>query len=153
MTNNNVDNFFEHPAGLSTDNELVLNGSVRSSEIVQQVTNTVTLAEINAGKTIVAGVAGRTIQPKNFVAVVNGTFLTGTSVELEDTNGSPVGVFSTAAAGLTDAAVIVPGEANTTLNAGFLGNLTAGEGLAVTATGSAFTGGTDITISVQYTLI
>lgn len=116
---------------------------------LRAVTNVVTLAEINAGKIIVPAVAGVTLTPVFFIARVAGTFAVGTSVELEDTNGTPVVVASLAVAQLSNGAVLFPGETGVTLGAGFGVGLTAGKGLAVTATGTHTTA-TSITFTVAY---
>ena len=149
----NVLNYFKQPEDAKQeDNELVLNGSVSGNKILQTLIATVTLSEINAGKIILPGVEGKTINVKDFTVVVSGTFLTGTSIEIEDTEASPINVASIAAAGLTDGAIIKPDEANTTIGAGFLGDLTEGEGIAITKTGSDFTGGTSIKVKIDYTI-
>lgn len=123
-----------------------------ASDTLKSVVNTVTLAELNAGKTILADLAGRTVKPVAFTITVSGDFTTGTSIEIEDTNGTPIVIASVAQAGLTDGAVIKEDETNTTVGAGFLGSLTAGKGIAVTKTGSDFAGGTSITVKVDYYL-
>lgn len=159
----NVLNEFQQPVSGSNDNVVVFNGTVhlggtvndtatKFGAIVQFVLVTVTLAELNAGKVLVTGVSGKTITPLDFKMTVSGTFATGTSAELEDTNGTPVVVASVAAAGLGDGAVINETEANTTVGAGYLAPLTAGAGLTMTKTGSDFTGGTSITVRVLYTI-
>lgn len=156
----NVLNKIEKP-DTNGDNVFELGGTVNltgtvndssSSSAIQSILSTVTLAEINAGKTILSGIDGKTINVVNFRILSTGTFATGTSVELEDTNGTPVVVASVATAGLSDGAVILPDESNTTVGAGFLASLTAGEGLAITKTGSDFTGGTSIAVAVEYYL-
>ena len=149
------DNIFDLAGTVNMSGTLNLTGTVTDNSVssaVQTVVNTVTLAEINAGKTILAGITGKTINPTNFRVLDSGNFATGTSIEIEDTNGTPVVIASIATAGLTDGAVILPDEANTTVGAGFLGSLTAGAGIAVTKTGSDFTGGTSITVAVDYYL-
>lgn len=112
--------------------------------------NTVTLAELNAGKTILPAVASRTIRVVDFTARVSGTFATHTSADLEDTNGTPVAIQTLLVAGLTDGAVLKDGTANVTRGVGMWGDLTAGAGIAVTNTGAAATGGTSITFDIQY---
>jgi len=145
----NVDNFIEQP-GSGSDNLANFDGSVFSNKITLSATNIVTLAESNAGKTIVPGVDGKIITIVGFDATVSGTYASTTSVDLEDTNGSPVAIATMLVAALTDGAVLDSTTTNVTMGVGFLGALTVGEGIAVTNTGSAGTGGTSITISVQY---
>ena len=145
------------------DNEFELKGTVDMSEstyippaygdIVKSFLITVTQAEINAGKVLIPGVAGKTITPLDFKMVVLGNFATGTSVDLEDTNGTPVVVASVLTAGLTTGAVINEAESNTSVGAGYLAPLTSGKGLALTKTGSDFTGGTSVTVRVLYKVV
>ena len=144
----NVLNGFEQTG--TDDNKAFFNGTVESNKVVQTIVNTATLAEINAGKTLVTGIAGKTITVVGFDATVAGTFTTTTSVDLEDTNGTPVAIATAAVAALTDGAVLDSTTANVTMGAGFLGTLTAGEGIAVTNTGTAAAGGTSITYKVDY---
>ena len=111
-----------------------------------------TLAQINAGAVIIPGVAGKKIVITNYVARVLGNFATGTSVELESTNASPVAVTTWAEAGLTTGNVLVPGSSNTTLGAGFSAPLGAGDGVQIVNNGSAQTGGTSISGTITYSL-
>lgn len=117
---------------------------------IQTVDVTATLAQINAGLTLVAGQAGSKLRVLNYVARVTGAFATGTSVELESTNGTPVAVSTIAEAALTNGAVLLPSSANTTLGAGFGAQLGTGDGLKVVNNGSAQTGGTSIEFTVTY---
>lgn len=145
------------------DNKFELKGSVDLSEssytppaygdIVKTLLATVLLADINAGKVLIPAVAGKIITPLDVKMTVSGNFAAGTSVELEDTNGTPVVVASVAQAGLSDGDVINETEANTTMGAGYLAPLTTGKGLALTKTGSDFTGGTSITVRVLYKVV
>lgn len=145
----NVLNSFAQ-AGTDGDNALTLNGTVFSNKSVQTIVNTVTLAELNAGKTLFSGVSGKTITVVGFDAKVVGNFATHTSADLEDTNGTPVAIATLAAAALTTGAVLDSTTSNVTMGAGYLGALTTGEGIAVTNTGSAATGGTSITFKVDF---
>lgn len=112
---------------------------------------TATLAQINAGLVLIPGLTGKKIIPLNVVARVVGAFATGTSVELEDTSGSPVAVLTYAEAGLTNGAVLFPNSANVTAGAGFAAALTSGAGLQVVNNGSAQTAGTSITFTITFT--
>lgn len=109
-----------------------------------------TLAEINAGKVLIAAAVGQKITVTNYTARVTGAFATGTSVELESTNGTPVAVSTIAEAGLTNGAVLTPASANTTLGAGYAAPLGTGDGLQVVNNGSAQTGGTKIDFTISY---
>lgn len=115
------------------------------------ITAVATLAQINAGLTLIPGVSGQAITVTNYTARVAGGFATGTSVELESTNASPVAVSTIAEAGLTNGAVLTPASANTTLGVGFAAALGSGDGLKVVNNGSAQTGGTSITYTITYT--
>ena len=117
-----------------------------------QITTVVaTLAQINAGLVLIPGVAGQKITVSNYVARVAGNFATGTSVELESTNGTPVAVTTLAEAGLTTGAILLPSSANTTLGAGFGIGLGSGDGLQVVNNGTAQTAGTSITFTITFT--
>ena len=163
MPDENTLNYISSPDSAG-DNAYNLGGTVNTSGTVndtattysaskvQTLVNVVTLAEINAGKTLLAGVAGKTITVVGVDAKVSGNFAATTSVDLEDTNGTPVAIATAAVAALTDAAILDSTTANVTMGAGFLGALTAGEGIAVTNTGSAATTGTSITYKVDYVI-
>lgn len=118
---------------------------------VQKVDVVATLAQINAGLVLIAGQTGQKITVLNYTARVVGNFATGTSVELESTNASPVAVSTIAEAGLTNGAVLLPSSANTTLGAGYATGLGSGDGLQVVNNGSAQTGGTSIEFTISYT--
>ena len=124
--------------------------STPAAAVVQVVDVTATIAQINAGLVLVAGVSGKSVKVLNYIARVAGNFATGTSVELESTNGTPVAVSTLAEAGLTDGAVLVPASANTTLGVGFGKAMGAGDGLKVVNNGTAQTGGTSIEFTIEY---
>lgn len=109
-----------------------------------------TLAQINAGTVLIPGVAGQAITVSSVTARVNGNFATGTSVELESTNASPVAVITYAEAGLTTGAVLLPSDTHSTLGAGFGVALGSGDGLKVINNGTAQTGGTNITFTINF---
>jgi hypothetical protein len=108
----------------------------------------VTLAEINSGKTLLAGETGFILIPLVATVEVAGAFTTTTSVDLEDTNGTPVAILTMAVDALTDGAVLRNGSADTTTGVGLGGALTSGAGIAVTNTGTAAAGGTSITVNM-----
>jgi hypothetical protein len=116
---------------------------------------TVSLAQLNAGLTLIADIPGRTIVPVDYLIVVNGTFLTATDIRLQDSNGSPVLLTTaliaavTAGAKLSNDVVI----ANVTDGAGMYASLTAGKGIQIVKTGSAATGGTSLLVRIQYYII
>lgn len=117
----------------------------------QQLTVTASLAEINAGKILIPGLTGKSINLSNYTARVTGTFATGTAVVLESTNGTPVIVSTIAEAGIAGTTVIGPYESHTTLGAGFAVPLGVGDGLKIVNSGSAQTGGTSIQFTFNFT--
>lgn len=116
----------------------------------QTVIVSATLAEINAGKILIPGVAGQKITISDYTARVTGTFGGGTNIILESTNGTPVVVSTIAEAGLTNGAILMPGSANTTLGAGFAAQLGASDGLQVVSTGTQTTA-TKIDFTINFT--
>jgi len=114
------------------------------------VVSTPAAAVVQVVDVTVAGVSGKSVKVLNYIARVAGNFATGTSVELESTNGTPVAVSTLAEAGLTDGAVLVPASANTTLGVGFGKAMGAGDGLKVVNNGTAQTGGTSIEFTIEY---
>lgn len=120
-----------------------------SSSGVKELTVTATLAQINAGLEVIAAIAGKQITVTNFIERVLGNFATGTSVALQSDTTSVV-VETTAEAGLTTGAVLVPGSANVTLGAGFGAALPVGEGLKLVNNGANQTVGTSITFTIEY---
>lgn len=125
-----------------------------SSNGVKTAVVTATLAEINAGKTLIAGVAGRKIIVSNFIERVTGTFTTTTSVDLQSSNASPVKVGVSAVVALSNGAVLTSApSANVTLGAGFGVPLGAGDGLVVANVGTAAAGGTSIQYTINYAIV
>lgn len=129
---------------------LIKTPMVGALEPVQELTVTATLAQINAGLVLIPGAVGKSINVSDFIARVAGNFATGTSVELESTNASPVAAVTFLEAALTTGAVLVPGSANVTLGAGYGAPMGSGDGLQVVNNGSAQTGGTSITFTITY---
>jgi hypothetical protein len=111
----------------------------------------VSLAELNAGKTILAADATKKITVTDFNVVCDGSFTTLTSAEFEDTLG-PVVVASFAQAFMTDGTALFKGHSGCTLSSGFGVSLTSGAGLAITKTGSTAAGGTKLTVTATYIL-
>ena len=122
-----------------------LNGKTQTAIIVA------TLAQINAGKVLIAGASGQKITVVDYIARVAGNFAAGTSIELESTNGTPVAVSTIAEAALTDGAILTRSSASTTLGAGFGAQLGSGDGLQIVNNGSAQTTGTSVTLTITYT--
>ena len=112
----------------------------------------VSLAELNAGKTIVAATAGSQILVTDFNVVCDGAFGALTSAELEDSSAT-VNVCSLAQAQMTDDAVLTKGITGVTLGVGIAEALTVNEALVITKTGSDATTATKLTVTVTYMLV
>lgn len=123
-----------------------------STHLVQTALVTASLAEINAGKTLIAGVTGKVITVLDYKAHVVGNFSTTTAVVVEDTSGSPVLIATNAVSVLTSGNILNEKTANVTMGAGYLAALAAGNGVVVANSGSAATGGTSITFRILYTI-
>ena len=114
------------------------------------VSNTVTLAEVNAGKTLVSVPTGKKAIVTGFSARCNGSFGALTSINLKVGSAS---VAALAQAQLTSGAILFPGETGVTLGAAF--GIAGGDGddITVDKTGSTGTTATDIKFTVQYQLV
>lgn len=115
----------------------------------------VTLAELNAGKPIIAAIPGRTIKVIGYYFEFTGTFTTATAIVLQDTAASPVNVVSIAIAGAATATKISSEavQANTTDGAAYLANATLSKGISIAKTGSSAAGGTSLKVKVLYNVI
>src|SRR5690606_228565 len=82
----------------------------------QHLVNVVTLAQVNAGKVLLAVPTGKKAVVLDFIARSNGAFAAGDSIEL---NVGAVEVASLAQAQLTNGAVLVPTATGVTLGAGY----------------------------------
>jgi hypothetical protein len=110
-----------------------------------------TLAEINAGKVLVATSGGKQIRVTQLKAVVDGDFADGTQVEVEDDNATAIQVATYALAGLTDGNIINENSSDVSLQSGYKTLLTVDKNLVVNkGAGADFTGGTKITFTVSY---
>ena len=123
--------------------------------VVRHVDSTVTLAELNAGKTILAADAAKTIKVISVRVQFTGTFTTCTLICLGDTAGTPVVVAGIAVAEAATGAIIASHStcvecADIAWTAIAPTALTAAKGLQVYKTGSAAAGGTSLAISVTY---
>lgn len=128
--------------------QVVHNDNVRSKRI------RVTLAQLNAGYTLLAAVAGygyRIIDMK--MIAVGGALGTATSIEIEGNQAGAVDLFSVAAAQLTRSAVNGPGIAGTTVLADGASFAVCSDNTAITisATGTADTL-TNVDVILTYTL-
>ncbi len=141
-------------ASQTLTNKTIDSSSNLLKNVVLAYAGSITRAEMIAGKTLVAGVAGRTIRVLNYRLVVTGAFNggAGTSMILQDTDGTPVIITTALKAALTDGARISSyglAIANVTDGAGLTGNLTASAGIEVAAD-AAWDAGTSIDIVIEY---
>lgn len=116
----------------------------------QHLIDIVTLAQVNAGKVLLAVPTGKRAVILNFAGRCSGAFAAGTSIELNV--GASV-VASLAQAQLTNGAVLIPGVTGVTLGAAFGIAGADGADITVSKTGSDFTTATNITFTVTYALI
>jgi hypothetical protein len=118
------------------------------------VVGSATLAEVNAGKTVIEGVSGKQIKVVGGWLKSTGAFAALTAIEFQESDGSPV-IASYAQANLTNGAVFnmrntITGQ---TMGAGFMAALTAGNGVKVTKTGSDGTTATQIDYAIDFVLV
>lgn len=130
-----------------------LNASVNmKSRRVRAAVGRVTLAQLNAGVTILPNTEGRQYMVLRSVHVYNGTFTTATLINFGTTEASPTVIVSTAIANATTGTVHGLGESGTSTvtvaNHGIA--LAKGYGLQFYKTGSDAAGGTDIYYFVEY---
>ena len=126
------------------------------SPVVYCLNDSVSLAEIKAGKTILAAVAGRTVTVVDWsVTAIGGAATAATAVTLSDTAGSPVLIATIAVAALTEDAVVKPNTATHVTDgaAGIGRGLTAAKGITAEQTGSDMTTLTSLQVVIQYTIV
>ncbi len=112
----------------------------------------VSLAELNAGKTIIAAVTGKQIVVLDFNIVCNGSFGDLTSAELEDSSAT-INVCSLAQAQMTDDAILFRGATGVTPGVGLAEGITVSEALVITKTGSDAVTATGLTVAITYMLV
>ncbi len=116
--------------------------------------NTVTLAEVNAGKTVLPPTKGGfQYFAYAFSFIPNGSFAGLTTIVLQTTETVPVVIASLAQANADNNNYTDQNAVGITLGAGFQVVLTEGVGIEVAKTGSAGTTATDILVTVSYRLI
>jgi hypothetical protein len=134
-------------ARIDEDGTILANGTVLCAIA------TVTLAQLKAGATIVADVAGRTLTPVGFRLKFTGTFTTATTIRLSDTKATtPVDIATVAIAAATDGNILTDaGGTGLTIGAGFGAALTAGKGIQLRdVNANSAAGGTSIDVLVLY---
>lgn len=126
-------------------------GTASSGNGVRTINITKTLAQINAGGSLISGIAGKAITVLDYTARVNGaSFAGGTNIKLQSSNGTPVVVATMVEADLVTTAVLKPTSGSTVLGAGFSVPLGSGDGLNIASTGTHTTA-TGITLTLTYT--
>lgn len=126
--------------------------AANTSQSIKNITVLATLAQINAGLTLISGITGKKITVTGYSGQVIGTFATGTGIYLQSTNVSPVRAATILTADIAGTGDITPNSANTTLGVGFGGPLGSGDGFQVIKDGAtALTGGTSIQFNISYT--
>jgi hypothetical protein len=146
------DNIGQFNGTINLAGNTTLSGNIFSSQVVKTALVTATLAEINAGKTLIVGVDGKLITILDYKAKVTGNFASTTAVLIQDTTGTPVVIATNAVAALTDGNILNEKTSNVTMGAAYLATLAAGKGVVVANSGSAATGGTSITFKIDYTI-
>ena len=117
------------------------------------VSANVTLAQVNAGITILPAVTGQTYKVSHFlVTAVGGTTAGCTSVNISDTTGTPVNVVAILAATLVSGTPIDETITGLTLTAFAPTALTASQGIQVRHVGSACTTSTSFNVIVYFTI-
>lgn len=119
---------------------------------VQNVAATVTIAQINAGYTLVAAVTGRTITVTNFWMKAVGNFTSATDVRLSDTAGTPVDVVTVVVANFQTGNLVTPAGGTGITIGTFAAPLTISKGLQLRQTGSAITVATSAIVTVSYVI-
>jgi len=111
------------------------------------------LSQINGGTVIVPGINGVSYRVVDFLFQgVGSNLATCTSVNVDDTTGTPVVVAAVPVATLASNAVIGPGGANNTLTTmGWQGALTAGKGIQIINAGSSCTAATGLYYRIEWT--
>jgi hypothetical protein len=142
------------PYGLAVEDvDVIKSGKFVAPGAVNGFYDTVTLAQLKAGKLLVPGVPGKKIKVLSYFVKVTGNFSSGggTGVVLQDTNATPVVITTIGKAAMTDGAKIgsYATVTNVTDGDGLYGLLTEGKGIAIPADAN-LSGGTSIYVALQY---
>lgn len=115
-------------------------GVVVAPQQVYSVEGSVTVAQINAGNTILAATTGRTLKIVGvLMQAVGGSAAGCTAIQVADTTGTPVVGVSVAVAGLTSGTIVTEATASNVTLTTFLTALTANQGLQIIKTGGSCT--------------
>lgn len=121
--------------------------------VTYSVSASVTLAQVNAGITILPAVTGQTYKVNHFLlTAVGGTTAGCTSVNISDTTGTPVNAAAVAIAALTSGTPVDETITGVTLTAFAPTALTASQGIQVRHVGSACTTSTSFNVVVFFTI-
>jgi hypothetical protein len=137
------------------DNVTIADSTGAAPNAVYSVEAQPTLAQVNAGFTLLAGKTTQTIKVLHVLLTSNGGSTAAcTGVLLEDTNTSPVIALTVLTAGLTSGTPVDETKSSATPGAGFApATLTAGKGLQIIKDGStACTTATSYSVIVFYKL-
>ena len=127
-----------------------LAGSFGSLTLVANATT----AQVNAGLVLLPAVTGACYRILNWkMAARGGAALGATSVDITDTNGTPVSVAAVAVAALTQDKVVGPGMANVTdgTTGGMGKPLTTAKGVQVKSNGTLTTA-TSVDVTIEYAI-
>jgi hypothetical protein len=126
---------------------------ITSAGATFSVSANVTLAQVNAGITILPAVTGQTYKVNHFLlTAVGGTTAGCTSVNISDTTGTPVNAAAVAIAALTSGTPVDETISGVTLTAFAPTALTANQGIQVRHVGSACTTSTSFNVVVFFTI-
>jgi len=121
--------------------------------VTYSVSANVTLAQVNAGFTILPLVTGQTYKVNHFLlTAVGGTTAGCTSVNISDTTGTPVNAAAVAVAALTSGTPVDETISGVTLTAFAPTALTANQGIQIRKVGSACTTSTSFNVVVFFTI-
>jgi len=152
-TNIGIELLGKGTGGLYWDGGLVQDSTGAAPNRVYSVEATPSLAQVNAGYTLVAANAGQTLKVTHVLLTANGGSTAAcTGVLVEDTNTSPVVAITALAAALTSGTPVDETIASVTPGAGFApATLTAGQGLQIIKDGAtACTTATSFSVIVFY---
>ena len=120
----------------------------------QMIFANVSLAELNAGKTIFTPANGaRQIRLAGFFILVNGAFTTLTDARLSTTETTPTDLVTIVQAQLGAGVKHSEDAGTNTIAAAFFGNLAVGTGLQIRKTGGTAAGGTSLDVILRFIYI
>ena len=130
-------------------------GNVQVDNVVKNIRTRFTVAEVNAGATILAAISGYKYRMVDCtIAAQGGSAATGTAVIIVGTQTSAVSLVSFAQAQLTDDCYLKPGITGTTILANgvsFLAN-DANTAITIAKTGSSFATVTHFDVNFTYVI-